>query len=614
MNLMKGRFLSFLSKESDEIRNVRTRLSQYRETLDAEIQLARKGVELHGENFQSLLRELVHNESRMHQWGLQPLLPMLHMQLWLRQSRATWLQSQAKLILRLLEGKLAVTEALLNEFFYGRGSSLQLTIETINREFCKSPEDLWHYEWSLSKGAIRAKALDIVCSRAATRFRSTLPLMESTAPAKYQAVRALVARYAAALLVREPERLDAANYSWTDFCVWYVARQKELSYVEREFGYLIADERDREGRLFTRWAALVLSAASGVAPNPTAQLTAAQVSSPRSISSFVEYFSMQVLAVVYQVPGELSAALKALTEVLAHRKVQEAVMRYPNKSVERSDLLWRLKCGKFRLVDPVSYGVLECYRQPCPSIGFRASKDTSPAQNPQDVDSAANLGTSPLFPDTVLDNARDVDCLSEHAWLERLPELKFSVFLDKESLNTEQRTLRRSFVNYVSPYARSVRVAGLLSSCICPRHVLWHLNLWIRLLYKDIHEFAGRKDCLGADLLFPVFVMVLSHAAIPCPHLLLHVVTRYECSELQGELAYYLTTFEAAVAYVMEMQTLPAAVCPPDVISSEDQSSAQDEQLDEDLADRMQKLGCWLRDQQTMEESLEILESDGWMS
>lgn len=515
-----------------------------------------------------------------------------------------------------------MTEALLNEFVCGRGGGLQLTIQTLNQEFCKSPEELWHYEWTVSKAAVRLKALDTVCSRAVTRFRSTLPLMESTTAAKHQTIRALVSRYAAALAVREPAGLEGGSFTWTEFCVWYVTRQKELSYVEREFGYLVTDERDREGRLFTRWASLVVSAAKGIAPSPTAQLTAAQVSSPKSVSAFIEYFSTQVLAVVYEVPRDTSAALKALTEVLVHRAVQEAVMQYPNRTTERNDQLWRLKCERFRLLDPVSYGVLERFRKPCLAGVSRPLKEASPAQNPQDVDSAADSTPLPtafhgeLFPDIdpVLDNV-GVECVSEHAWLEKLPLLKFPVYLDKDGHRTEHRSIRRCYVDYVSPYARSVRVAGLLSSCICPRHILWNLNLWVRLLYQDIRELAGRKDCLGADLLFPIFVMVLSHADIPCPHLLLHVVSRYECSECQGELAYYLTTFEAAVAYVMEMQELPPAACPPALpMEAGGELGDPDDGPYFDLADRMERLGYWLRDQQTMEESMEILEGEGWMS
>jgi hypothetical protein len=235
-----------------------------------------------------------------------------------------------------------------------------------------------------------------------------------------------------------------------------------------------------------------------------------------------------------------------------------------------------------------------------------------------------------------------------------------------------------------SPYAHASRVLSLLSTSLTPREITHNLLLALKWLLKDAVELSGKRDYLGADLMFPILVLVLINAQIPCMHLVLHFLHKFGQHDVQGEAAYYITCLEAAVAFVLRIDVPSSVALTAAAAASAEATGVPDSKggaggrggegageggggrggggageggggggggggdeegdraddgdaadddffLDDDddgkgraskanadadsqLAEMdMNKLSEWLRDQQTMEETIEILQSEGWM-
>ena len=220
------------------------------------------------------------------------------------------------------------------------------------------------------------------------------------------------------------------------------------------------------------------------------------------------------------------------------------------------------------------------------------------------------------------------------------------------------------------PYAHASRILSLLASSITPREVTHNLLLALKWLLKDAVQLSGRRDYLGADLMFPILVLVLVNAQIPTMHLVLHFLHKFgeydvqvwpfrfssllfsappppflplshcpspshhpHASPLlvyQGEAAYYVTCLEAAVAFVLRMEAPsepdasadaahdesllnPDASRDLSVDAGDDSPGRGSDRADPSGETDMEKLSAWLRDQQTMEETIEILQAEGWM-
>jgi uncharacterized membrane protein YgcG len=221
-----------------------------------------------------------------------------------------------------------------------------------------------------------------------------------------------------------------------------------------------------------------------------------------------------------------------------------------------------------------------------------------------------------------------------------------------------------------APYAHASRILSLLSTSLTPREITHNLLLALKWLLKDAVELSGKRDYLGADLMFPILVLVLINAQIPCMHLVLHFLHKFGQHDVQGEAAYYITCLEAAVAFVLRIDVPSSVALTAAAAASaeatgifdnnigvkgrgregasgvggggvgdedgdrlDDGDAADDDffldneddnakgrasnvngDADSQLAEMdMNKLSEWLRDQQTMEETIEILQSEGWM-
>jgi hypothetical protein len=88
---------------------------------------------------------------------------------------------------------------------------------------------------------------------------------------------------------------------------------------------------------------------------------------------------------------------------------------------------------------------------------------------------------------------------------------------------------------FAEPYARSVRVMNMMNSSTCPRDIIGYLLLALKWLFRDAIEVSGKTDYLGADLMFPIIVLVLINAKIPNMHLLLNVLRNFGELDKNGE-------------------------------------------------------------------------------
>mmetsp|Transcript_23804 Transcript_23804/g.21666 ORF Transcript_23804/g.21666 Transcript_23804/m.21666 type:complete len:171 (+) Transcript_23804:2-514(+) len=169
--------------------------------------------------------------------------------------------------------------------------------------------------------------------------------------------------------------------------------------------------------------------------------------------------------------------------------------------------------------------------------------------------------------------------------------------------------------------------------------------------------------------MFPILVLVLINSNIPNMHLILYILHNYYEFEGRGsgEASYYTTSIEAAVAFILradtshisndelELEDIPSiksnrsrnqtyvindslisnipnqdilndSITTNNKIDSNNVSILNSNDLEDDLHlllknksndsddnKAMDKLGAWLRDQNTTEETINILKEEGWM-
>lgn len=163
------------------------------------------------------------------------------------------------------------------------------------------------------------------------------------------------------------------------------------------------------------------------------------------------------------------------------------------------------------------------------------------------------------------------------------------------------------------------------------------------------------------SLSLSLVVLALIHAEIPNIHMILTFLHSYGETTGSGEISYYMTCLEAAVEYIMQLEIPPPAVS---LYNLYETSFAKEEKillkaqgfrgrpgstgfsqgvmgesmgdadrpsrggmesgldlkgdlestsLDDDEGEQFQRLGEWLRDMQQMEDTLGILQAEGWM-
>lgn len=174
--------------------------------------------------------------------------------------------------------------------------------------------------------------------------------------------------------------------------------------------------------------------------------------------------------------------------------------------------------------------------------------------------------------------------------------------------------------SYGAPYANTIRILSLVGTSINPRDITFNLLMAIKWLLRDATNISGKRDFLGADVMFPILVLVLMNSNLPCMYLILHFLHNFGDYDRQGEAAYYCTCLEAAVAYILRFD-VPQEIREQYPLSTFedgrgliDDSNAEGQNFENiDDGASIAKLGEWLRDQQTMEDTISILQQEGWM-
>ena len=60
--------------------------------------------------------------------------------------------------------------------------------------------------------------------------------------------------------------------------------------------------------------------------------------------------------------------------------------------------------------------------------------------------------------------------------------------------------------------------------------------LSMQWLHREAMQISGSSDYLGADVLFPIIILVLVHSNIPCMHLILQYIRSFGGGEGLGEI------------------------------------------------------------------------------
>ena len=94
-----------------------------------------------------------------------------------------------------------------------------------------------------------------------------------------------------------------------------------------------------------------------------------------------------------------------------------------------------------------------------------------------------------------------------------------------------------------------------MASSLCPKDIISNLLVGIKWLLRDAIEQSGKNEFIGADLMFPILVLVLIHANVPTMHLILHFLQSFSAVDNYGEAAYYVTCLEAAVQFIDRMES-----------------------------------------------------------
>lgn len=128
---------------------------------------------------------------------------------------------------------------------------------------------------------------------------------------------------------------------------------------------------------------------------------------------------------------------------------------------------------------------------------------------------------------------------------------------------------------YGASYARAARVMSLVTTASTPREIIFLLSLAGKWLLRDAIDVSSSRDIIGADLLIPLFTLVLLNAQLPCLHLVLQVLLEYGEYEEQGDVSYTIANLEGSLLFIMgldlshvecdtpEYQSVLAATRPP---------------------------------------------------
>lgn len=512
MSSMHSKFISFMSGEPEIIRKTRAKLTWYSDMLSSDVIMFKRIKSHHKKKSSLLAQEFEQLESQLIRWGLIQLLPSFRLQAWIRLSKALLLRAIANYCINIFQIRYDRSLRVVSQF----NSDCNLNEHdptysiTAYNDFCLLPDALLNRERQLSIEHEKLLKIDSVNFELLNRFRSiSLPALETKSyEVRRSMLNKMLDKFTLLLQPTSLVNLSLDKLSWEEYCLQYDNRITITKAIEREFSMLIEDDREREGRLLRRWFAAVLSpikmnnssSSSNSGSNNSNKNSNDNnnikdpLLNPKCISAFIKYFALNVIAVTYSLALSQQDALFTLTETLIYKRISTRIFRYSSIALHNKDINWRRKCKVVSLIDPVTYGVPSQYM-------FNGLGDI---HDKIDVtDDICSSSDESIASDYKLYEER------KYLFLHRLQKVNDSTY----SLNGS--------INYAKAYGKTIKIFSQINTFVTPKEIVYHILLSLKVLQYDAIKTSDNGEFLGADTLFPIFVLVIIYSHIPCMNLIL---------------------------------------------------------------------------------------------
>ena len=644
----KDRLFSLAAGETVEERKTFKRLEWYKKVLQNEIILTQQSVQRFSLHSKSLVTQFETQEIQLESMGLTEILKPFRMQAWSRVSRSALLEDLALVVEGILKARLERAHKVITEFQEDKLRKNKANKIEDYDAFCLLVQDVLAKDPTFAALCSRLFRMDRVCASSMQAFRPELPQLEpQTFETKKLQLEDIVGKYQKLLDSPEPAQFEN-GLSWVEFCVWYADRKSKMHKLEIAYASFVEDERQRDGRLLRRWCRMVLEsrkpsfspsgkhsanteeparlgmeltrldptvtdsdkAEGGQPPAPTAPPAGSM--SAKSIKAFVGYYA-HVVGKNYGISENLiNGACNVLTQHIIYKRICPAVFQYDSSYLREKDTVWCHQCRVLRYADPIVVGVPEEF-----VYGFKR-KNQSEEEVQILTDECIERETAAVRQHIAAEESiQGGDIFKLLTLTGRLEDLARAREISKEKL-------QQGAPIYGTPYARSSQVFSWLGGAIVPYEICSILLLAQKWLLKDAVGVSKKMDYLGADTLFPITVIALADAGIPNIHQILRFIQQYgNTDQHSGEISYYLTCLQASVEFILRFELPQDKVEKYGLQDPEIKKTLVDET--EDIQDKypsltaiegdaeIEKLGEWLRYQETMEDTISILQKEGWM-
>lgn len=705
---------TLFSSESKADRLVRRKLTHYRGVLSSELKIVERSLQHYTERVSSLAAGFSSQEAQLKRWGLQYALPAFNEQKWVRTTRNNLLRDASHQIKRVLETRLAEVEFFVKALAEDRGKK-HSHVHNLDDQFFLYPGELLGRDAEYVRLRYRVGMIDKMCSVAHNKLQLYLPDLNSKASAERKVLLQTILESYASMLSSEPSADTLGSMSWPQYCEWLMLRQRTEASILLEFGSFVEDEREREGRLFCRWCAILrsedaaeeqeeertkvaadinsteneglalldaigvdeeylsprktLSKSSSPAPSAGRTSPATDPISPedvdfaspqyqlkcmshvKCIRGFIRYFAINVLSTAYSVPGPQQSQLLALTDTLVHRRISSTVYRL----YDYIDAKWLYQCQVCRGIDPRKFGVPDSYLS-IPSSLLSENRTIDVTRIESEVSSCLDHVVSCVEMSCAAMRARSVSTSSTNRATPRTHKPSAAmVFLPAcEALQSQAKKLAQRCENislvtaidashepHLLFYGRAARLLSTITLAMSPKEVFFVVMQAMTLLQVCATDISsannnGKREVLGADLMFPLLVMTLAHANVPNIHFILEYLHHFSDIDSYGEIAYYVTSIEAAVEFIDQLDARDprrnsASLTPRDSVTRPDSGRRSPNAKSAGCSTSMAKtchfgcsdmpantalvyLGSWLRNQQLMEDTMIAMQKEGLIS
>lgn len=135
----------------------------------------------------------------------------------------------------------------------------------------------------------------------------------------------------------------------------------------------------------------------------------------------------------------------------------------------------------------------------------------------------------------------------------------------------------------------------------------------LKVLTHDATICSCKDEAIGADLMFPLLVNLLITSKLPNMHLILTFLQDFTLFDRTDEVTYYVTCLEAAIEFIYKFELNIKHILQDDEEGAyiNVANPKKIDQIYEDIS--IENLGDWLREQNTMEDTISLLIHDGWM-